>query len=177
MGMRMRASALRSISSGRPAPSLPTRRATGWHQSTSQGARSEGAASPEGDALKRAPTTASDSWAGGTACRAPTSGGGEPTFSRTLEASVRMPAILNCVKRMARDTPARIGRLRAAPAEARSAFAEYGLAVPLTPEAAVAGPVAPKGAAGGGEGPPLPGPCPPPRQTRGGAEEDPGGWR
>jgi len=56
-----------------------------------------GGASPaptDGDALKRAPED----------------GRGEPGFSRTLEASVRMPAILNCVRRMGRDIPARMGR-------------------------------------------------------------------
>jgi hypothetical protein len=37
MGMWMRASAERTMSSGRPAPSLPTSRAMGWRQSTCQG--------------------------------------------------------------------------------------------------------------------------------------------
>src|SRR2546427_547354 len=145
MGMRTRTSALRSRSSGRPAPSLPTRSATGWHQSTSQGAKSGGAASLDWDALKRAPT-ASAPW--------------------TVEARVCTPASLSCMRRIASDMPASMGKWSAAPADARSALGENGLAVPLWPEAQVAAPVAPKAAAVRRIVPTLPGSCTPTRMTR-----------
>src|SRR5229473_2156728 len=141
MGMRMRASALRSTSSGRPAPSLPTRRATGWHQSISQGARS---------------------------------GGSPSRGSWTLDASVRTPATLNCARRIESDIPARIGRCRAAPAEARRAFGEKGFAVPLMPEAAVAAPVAPNAAAVRRMVPTLPGSWTPAKTTSKGAQAETG---
>src|SRR5271163_1276448 len=120
MGMRMRASALRSTSSGRPAPSLPTRRATGSHQSTSQG-ESSGVIVLEGDALKCVPTTEEDA---------------DGEASCADEARVRTLAIFSCVRRIGSDIPERIGRWSAAPAEARKAFGENGLAVPDWPEAA-----------------------------------------
>src|SRR5260221_13883564 len=96
MGIWMRASAEWTISSGRPAPSLPTRRAMGWHQSSSQGAE-----------------------------------GGSPAeeFLWTQVAMVEIALSLNWVSRMSRAAPATSGRWRAAPAEARRALGEKGLAV------------------------------------------------
>src|SRR5580704_2405087 len=99
----MRASAEWTTSSGRPAPSLPTRRAMGLHQSISQGAAA-----------------------------APLEG-----FSWTQVATVEMALSLNWVRRIARAAPATRGRWRAAPAEARRALGEKGLAVPLCPVAEV----------------------------------------
>src|SRR5579864_9149351 len=118
IGMRILASALCSTSRGRPAPSLPTNIATGLHQSTSHGANT--ASFPP----------ASPSLASALAC--------------ATDASVCTPATRNCVSKIGKDIPATIGRCNAAPADARSAFGEYGLAVPLCPEAVVAAPVAPK---------------------------------
>jgi len=107
----------------------------------------------EGDALKRAPTTEGDA-------------GGEA--SCTEDASVRTLAIFSCVRRIGNDIPERIGRWRAAPAEARRAFGEKGLAVPDWPEAAVIAPVAPKAAAVRRIVPTLPGSWTPARTTRSG---------
>ena len=77
--------------------------------------------------------------------------------SRELEARVRMEDARNCARRIGRAMPARSGRCNAAPAEARSAFGEKGLAVPLWPEAAVTAAVAPKAAAVRRMVPTLPG--------------------
>jgi len=136
MGIRMRASALRSTSSGRPAPSLPTRRATGSHQFISQGARA-----------------------------------GWSAESRRLDASVRMFEEASCARRIGRAGPVRIGKRNAAPADARSALGENGLAVPLWPEADVTAPVAPNAAAVRRMVPTLPGSWTPARTTRSGAAD------
>lgn len=93
---------------------------------------SGGAIVLEGDALKRAPTTEVDA-DGETSC--------------TEVARVRTLAIFSCARRIGSDIPERTGRWRAAPAEARKAFGEKGLAVPDWPDAAVIAPVAPKAAA------------------------------
>ena len=68
--------------------------------------------------------------------RAASSGCSPLSVSCTLDASVRTPATRNCVNKIGNDIPATIGKCSAAPAEARNAFGEYGLAVPLCPEAA-----------------------------------------
>ena len=68
-------------------------------------------------------------------------------FSWTQVAMVEMALSLNCVRRMPREAPATSGRWRAAPAEARRALGEKGLAVPLCPVAEVTAPVAPNAAA------------------------------
>src|SRR6266496_6800421 len=65
-----------------------------------------------------------------------------------------------------------MGRCRAAPAEARRAFGEKGLAVPLIPEAAVAAPVAPKAAAVRRMVPTLPGSWTPASTTSNGAHAE-----
>ena len=136
----MRASALRSTSSGKPAPSFPTRRATGSHQFTSQGASS-------GESPSRG------------LC--------------TLEASVRTFATRSCVSKIGKDIPASIGKCNAAPAEARNAFGENGLAVPLCPEAVVTAPVAPNADAVRKMVPTLPGSCTPARTTSSGEQASP----
>src|SRR5437763_15519689 len=111
--MWMRTSAERSTSSGRPAPSLPTRRAMGWHQSTSQGAR-KGALVADGSFVL--------AWS--KPGETPLMGGKAPGLSCTLEARVWMPATLHCVRRMARDIRSeerRVGK------EGRSGLAADGL--------------------------------------------------
>src|SRR5260370_36275374 len=85
-----------------------------------------------------------------------------------------MPATLSWARRIESDMPARTGRCKAAPAEARRAFGEKGFAVPLMPEAAVAAPGAPKAAAVRRMVPTLPGAWTPARTTRGGAQAERG---
>src|SRR5260221_12092399 len=70
---------------------------------------------------------------------------------------------------MGRATPVSSGRWSAAPAEARRALGENGLAVPLWPEGEATAAVAPKAAAVGMMGPTLPGSCTPARTTIKGA--------
>src|SRR5207244_12464831 len=85
----------------------------------------------------------------------------------------RTPGTLSCARRIERDVPARIGRCKAAPAEARRAFGENGFAVPLMPEAAVAAPVAPNAAAVRRIVPTLPGSWTPAKTASRGAQAEP----
>src|SRR5207244_11188176 len=87
--MWMRTSAERSTSSGRPAPSLPTRRAMGWHQSTSQGAR-KGALVADGSFVL--------AWS--KPGETPLMGGKAPGLSCTLEARVWKIGRASCRERV-----------------------------------------------------------------------------
>src|ERR1700676_4732382 len=133
----MRASALRSTSTGSPDPSLPTSNAEAAHQSTSQGASS--------------------------GC-SPVSG------SCTLDASILNPATFNCVIKIGSGGPDKTARCSAAPAAARNALGENGLAVPLCPDAEIAAPVAPNAAAVRKIVPTFPGSCTPANTTSSGGQ-------
>src|SRR5260370_3998307 len=85
-----------------------------------------------------------------------------------------MPATLSWARRIESDMPARTGRCRAAPAEARRAFGEKGVAVPLMPEAAVAAPGAPEAAGGRPMVPTVAGSLAPAKTTSHGGEADRG---
>src|SRR5258706_11229392 len=87
---------------------------------------------------------------------------------------VRTLATCNCARRIGSDIPASTGRCSAAPAEARKAFGENGLAVPLTPDAAVTAPGAPKADAVRKIVPTLPGACTPASTTNNGEHADSG---
>src|ERR1700675_1311671 len=67
--------------------------------------------------------------------------------SCTLDASILNPATFNCVIKIGSGVPDKTARCSAAPADARNALGENGLAVPLCPDAEIAAPVAPKAAA------------------------------
>src|SRR6201999_2343634 len=110
-----------------------------------------------------------------TASFAPASPSLASALACATDASVCTPATRNCVSKIGKDIPATIGRCNAAPADARSAFGEYGLAVPLWPEAAVAAPVAPNAEAVRIIVPTLPGSCTPASTTSNG-EQAPSGF-